>query len=165
MTEVYLALGSNVGDSPALFKQAMSLLAKDVLTDIKQAPIYITKPVGYTDQPNFLNTVISGQTDLAPGELLTRVKQLEHEIGRIKRFHWGPREIDIDIIFYGGLLLETPDLVIPHPRLYERDFVLAPLHDLNPDLLDPSSGQTVSQLLANLQADQTSIIKQVDETS
>ncbi len=165
MTEVYLALGSNVGDSPALFEQAISLLGKDVLKDIKQTTVYVTKPVGYTDQPNFLNTVISGQTDLAPGELLTRVKQLEHEIGRIKRFHWGPREIDIDIIFYGSLILETPDLVIPHPRLYERDFVLAPLHDLNPDLVDPSSGQTISQLLANLQADQTSIIDRVDETS
>jgi 2-amino-4-hydroxy-6-hydroxymethyldihydropteridine diphosphokinase len=165
MTEVYLALGSNVGDSPALFKQAISLLADDVLTDIKQAPVYVTKPVGYTDQANFLNTVISGKTELAPGELLTRLKQLEHEIGRIKRFHWGPREIDIDIIFYGSLVLETPDLVIPHPHLYERDFVLTPLHELCPDLVDPSSGHTISQLLANLQADQTSIIERVDETS
>lgn len=165
MTEVYLALGSNVGDSPALFEQAVKLLGKNVLTNIKQAPHYITKPVGYTDQANFLNTVISGQTELAPGELLTRVKQLEHEIGRIKRFHWGPREIDIDIIFYGSLILETPDLVIPHPRLYERDFVLAPLNDLKPELIDPASGLTISQLLANLQVDQTSIIEQVDETA
>ena len=150
MTEVYLALGSNVGDSRVLIDQAIKLLAVDVLSNLQQAPLYATKPVGYTDQPDFINTVVSGQTDLKPGELLTKVKQIEHQVGRIQRFRWGPREIDIDIILYGDMKLQTPDLTLPHLLFRERSFVLRPLNDLSPGLVDPVTSQTVAELLAAL---------------
>ncbi len=147
---VYLALGSNVGDSHAHIKEAIELLAGGVIEDIKRAPLYTSKAVGYTDQPDFLNTAISGRTELQPLELLRAIKQIERRVGRIQRFRWGPREIDIDIIFYGDTLLDTPDLVIPHPRFAERGFVVQPLVDLEPTLADPQSGQTVAELLARL---------------
>jgi 2-amino-4-hydroxy-6-hydroxymethyldihydropteridine diphosphokinase len=153
METVYLALGSNVGDSLHYLQKAYQLLGDGVLQNPRMAPIYRSKPVGYIDQPDFLNTVVSGQTDLAPGELLTRIKQLEHQIGRIKRFRWGPREVDIDIILYGDLVFETPDLIIPHPSYHERIFVLQPLLDLDPSLVDPASHKPIAKILADLPAD------------
>ncbi|HSX45892.1 MAG TPA: 2-amino-4-hydroxy-6-hydroxymethyldihydropteridine diphosphokinase [Candidatus Saccharimonadia bacterium] len=147
MTEVYLALGSNVGDSGANIAKAVELLSAK-LTNLKMAPLYRSKPAGYTEQPDFLNTAASGQTRLEPQELFEFAKQVEKQVGRIERFRWGPREIDIDIIFYGDRVIKNEKLEIPHPRFAERDFVLQPLADLNPDLKDPRSGQTVSQLLA-----------------
>ena len=150
MSTVYLALGSNVGDSHATIAQAIALLARGAVTDIRCAPLYTSKAVGYTDQPDFLNTALIGQTELPPLELLRALKQIEQRVGRIKRFRWGPREIDIDIIFYDDELLNTAELVIPHPRFAERSFVLQPLVDLDADLVDPLSGQTVAQLLKGL---------------
>lgn len=149
MTEVYLALGANVGDREANLKQAIKLLKKH-LENVQTAPFYNTKAVGYTDQPDFLNTAISGQTEFEPLALLKFVKDIEQEVGRTETFRWGPREIDIDIIFYGDQILETKDFTIPHPRFRERAFVLRPLADLNPDLHDPGSGKTVAQLLDQL---------------
>ncbi len=149
MTEVYLALGSNVGDSRTTIERAIALLGT-ALQQIKQAPVYRSKAVGYTDQPDFLNTAISGQTDLSPEALLAFVKDIEKQLGRIERFRWGPREIDIDIIFYGDLILEIPELAIPHPLFSDRAFVLRPLADLKPELIDPRSKQTVKELLAKL---------------
>lgn len=146
MTTVYLALGSNVGDPAAHIRRAVELLGASV-HDIRQAPVYRSKAVGHTDQADFLNTAVSGQTDLAPPELLAFLKEVEAKVGRTPTFHWGPREIDIDIIFYGGLRLETPELVIPHPAFRGRDFVLRPLCDLDPDLKDPVTGRTVSEML------------------
>ncbi len=157
MTEVYLALGSNVGDSRQYIEQAISSLGT-VITQIKQAPLYLSKAVSYTEQPDFLNTAISGQTSLAPEELLAFIQSVEQQIGRIKRFRWGPREIDIDIIFYGNKILETAQLTIPHPAFRGRDFVLQPLSDLNPDYIDPISQKTISQLLAILKPADYSII-------
>ena len=150
MSTVYLALGSNVGDSHAHVAGAIKLLAGGVVEDIKCAPLYTSKAVGYTDQPDFLNTVITGRTMLAPMELLRAIKQIEQRVGRIQRFRWGPREIDIDIIFYGDTLLDTSELTIPHPRFSERSFVLQPLADLDRTLTDPRSGQTISELLSRL---------------
>jgi 2-amino-4-hydroxy-6-hydroxymethyldihydropteridine diphosphokinase len=161
MTEVYLALGSNVGDAHGHIKQAIDLLTT-ILADSRVAPLYLSKAVGYTDQPDFVNTVITGQTDLKPKALLDRLKEIEQQIGRTPTFRHGPREIDIDIIFYGDLVMDTPRLVIPHPSFRERDFVLQPLYDLNPSLIDPVSGQTVKALLAQISGRQKSLIKQVD---
>lgn len=161
MTPVYLALGSNVGDSAVHIKQAIVLLG-DVISDLQQAPVYISKAVGYTDQPDFLNTAVSGQTSLSPQALLARVKQIEQDVGRTTTFRHGPREIDIDIIFYGQQTLKSRDLTIPHPSFSERDFVLKPLADLDPALTDPVSGRKIADLLAELPEKQRSILRQVD---
>jgi 2-amino-4-hydroxy-6-hydroxymethyldihydropteridine diphosphokinase len=157
MTTVYLGLGSNVGNPRQHIEKAISLLSP-VLSDIKQAPFYLSKAVGYTDQPDFLNTAISGQTELAPEELLAFIKKTEQEIGRVERFHQGPREIDIDIIFYGDLVLKSPELTIPHPAFRDRDFVLQPLCGINPQMTDPVTSQTIAQLLDAVKPGDRSII-------
>jgi 2-amino-4-hydroxy-6-hydroxymethyldihydropteridine diphosphokinase len=163
MTEVHLALGSNVGDSQRFIRDAIEQL-KTVLNNVKHAPLYRSKAVGYTDQADFINTALSGQTDLQPTDLLVKIKNIEQQLGRQERFRWGPREIDIDIIFFGDNALESPELTLPHLAFRERDFVLRPLSDLNPNLVDPVSGQTVSQLLAVLSAGEQSILERVDVT-
>ena len=145
MATVYLALGSNVGVGDQQFDQAIELLQQH-LTDILQAPRYSSKAVGFTDQPDFLNTVIQGQTELSPADLLAFTQTIEEKIGRIKRFRWGPREIDIDIIFYDNQIISEENLAIPHPRFAERDFVLKPLSDITPDFVDPVSQLTASVL-------------------
>lgn len=161
MTLVYLALGSNIGDSAGHIEQAIGLL-KEVLSDLRQAPVYVSKAVGYTDQPDFLNTAVCGKTDLEPPVLLDRLKRIEQEVGRSAGFRWGPREIDIDIILYGGRVLDSRQLVIPHPEFRKRDFVLEPLNDLDPSLVDPVSGQTIQQLLDKIDPANRSIIKRID---
>jgi 2-amino-4-hydroxy-6-hydroxymethyldihydropteridine diphosphokinase len=161
MATVYLALGSNAGDSPAHITQAVKLLGASI-QQIKQAPVYASKAVGYTDQADFLNSALSGQTGLSPAALLKFTTEVERQVGRTASFHWGPREIDIDIIFYDDIVMDTPRLVIPHPQFKARDFVLRPLRDLDPSLTDPVSGQTVAELLAKIDAKHTSLIKQVD---
>jgi 2-amino-4-hydroxy-6-hydroxymethyldihydropteridine diphosphokinase len=161
MATVYLALGSNVGDSKHHIEQAIELLSASV-NNIQHAPVYRSKAVGYTDQANFLNTAICGQTSHSPEELLEFIKTIEQKLGRVKRFQWGPREIDIDIILYDNLKQESKALTLPHPAFRERDFVLQPLKDLNSGLLDPVTGQTVSQLLEKVPPADRSILKQVD---
>jgi 2-amino-4-hydroxy-6-hydroxymethyldihydropteridine diphosphokinase len=160
MTTIYLALGSNVGNLEANVKKAVDLL-RSKLHDLIEAPKYISKAVDYTNQPDFINTAVQAKTDLVPEELLKFIDEVEDKVGRIKRFRWGPREIDIDIIFYGDQVYRSSDLVIPHPRFRERDFVLQPLVDLSSDLIDPMSEQTVKQLLDKLDAQQLSIIRRV----
>lgn len=158
MATIYLALGSNVGDSAKYIEQAIGLLGPAV-NNIRRAPVYRSRAVGYTDQADFLNTAVSGQTSLSPEKLLSFLQSVEQEVGRTETFRWGPREIDIDIIFYDDLLLETPALTLPHPLFRERDFVLRPLADLNSSLVDPVSGQTASQLLGKIRQDARSIIQ------
>lgn len=161
MTEVYLAFGSNVGDSRQNIKKAIELLSVSI-NQIKEAPFYLSKAVGYSDQPDFLNTAIAGQTDLKPEILLAFIKNIERQIGRVERFRFGPREIDIDIILYGEQIIESGELTIPHSSFRDRDFVLQPLYDLNPRLIDPVSKRTVAQLLARIRANQRSITTKVD---
>jgi 2-amino-4-hydroxy-6-hydroxymethyldihydropteridine diphosphokinase len=158
MATVYLGIGSNVGDSRAHVGEAIKLLSAS-LADILSAPLYISKAFGYTDQPDFLNTVVCGTTDLPPLELLHFVKQVEVQVGRIKRFRWGPREIDIDIIFYDDLTMQSDELTIPHASFAKRDFVLRPITDLNPDLVDPLSKKSVANLLASLPANEQAILR------
>lgn len=164
MATVYLALGSNVGDAQAHITQATKQL-QTLLSDTKTAPLYLSKAVGYTDQADFINTVIAGSTDLEPSALLKAIKDIEQEVGRTPTFRNGPREIDIDIIFYDALVMKTDRLTIPHPEFANRDFVLRPLADLNPDLIDPVSDQSVSRLLGQLPTDELSILKLVDADS
>jgi 2-amino-4-hydroxy-6-hydroxymethyldihydropteridine diphosphokinase len=148
MTEVYLALGANVGDRHANIEQAIKLLGEKI-TNLKVAPVIETKAVGYTDQPDFLNTAIRGQTDLEPEELLKFIKSVEQKVGRTETFRWGPREIDIDIIFYGDQTLKIKHLTIPHPEYKNRDFVLRPLLALNPDLKDPVTNEPLVGFLTD----------------
>lgn len=161
MATVYLALGSNVGDSRQYIKQAIEQLGT-VLDGLKQAPLYLSKAVGYTDQADFYNTAVCGTTHLTPEELLKAVKKIEANIGRTPTFRNGPREIDIDIIFYDDLILKTEELTIPHPEFANRDFVLQPLADLNPGWQDPRSGKIMQTLLNQLTPNQHSLMGVVD---
>jgi 2-amino-4-hydroxy-6-hydroxymethyldihydropteridine diphosphokinase len=145
MNEVYLGLGSNVGDRLLNLNKAIELLSEKIQI-LKKSKIYISKAVGYTDQPDFYNMVLYGKTDLSPEELFNFIKDVEKNAGRVYRFHWGPREIDIDILFYNDLVYKSDKLNIPHPRLHERDFVLLPLIELNPKLFHPVLNKRVSDL-------------------
>jgi 2-amino-4-hydroxy-6-hydroxymethyldihydropteridine diphosphokinase len=144
---IYLALGTNLGDRFANLQAAIAALPPTIRV-LNQSPVYETPPWGLTDQPAFLNMVLKGQTALAPVELLKHLKLLETELGRLPTVRWGPRRIDMDILFYDKLVIDIPELTIPHPRLHERAFVLVPLADLEPDLVHPVLGAPIKQLLA-----------------
>ncbi len=149
MPIVFLALGTNLGDRPANLRVALAALPPAV-TVLARSPVYETPPWGVTDQPAFLNMAVKGETTLTPPELLARLKQLEADLGRLPSVRYGPRLIDIDILFYDDLTLATLALTIPHPLLHERAFVLVPLADLEPALIHPGLGKPVRDLLAAL---------------
>jgi 2-amino-4-hydroxy-6-hydroxymethyldihydropteridine diphosphokinase len=144
---VYLALGSNLGDRLANLKQAIVSLTPQLEVKAK-SHVYETPPWGYEDQPKFLNQVIKAKTYLDPEPLLRHLKRLEVALGRKESFPNGPRSIDLDILFYDDQVLDTPSLVIPHPRLQERGFVLLPLMDIDPELIHPVSRKSVRELMA-----------------
>jgi 2-amino-4-hydroxy-6-hydroxymethyldihydropteridine diphosphokinase len=146
---VYIALGTNLGDRLTNLRAALRSLPTAV-TVIDESPVYETPPWGYEDQPAFLNMVVKAETDLEPEPLLTYLKQIEAELGREQNFRWGPRLIDLDILFYDDLVIDTPPLVIPHPRLHERAFVLVPLADIAPGLKHPVLHKKISDLLAEI---------------
>ncbi|MDP9380849.1 MAG: GTP cyclohydrolase MptA [Chloroflexota bacterium] len=146
---VYIGIGSNLGDKQANITEALQQLRSQVSIR-RVASLYDTDPVGYTEQPRFLNTVIEGETELEPHELLTLLKGIERRLGRQQDFRNAPRPIDMDILFHGDALLDAPELTIPHPQLHERAFVLEPLAELAPNLCHPRLGMTVSELLARV---------------
>jgi 2-amino-4-hydroxy-6-hydroxymethyldihydropteridine diphosphokinase len=146
---IYLALGSNLGNRSDNLQAAIAALPPAVRV-LALSPVYETPPWGLTDQPAFLNMALKGETTLAPVELLKYLKLLETKLGRQPAVRWGPRRIDMDILFYADLVLDSPELVLPHPRLHERAFVLAPLADLAPDLVHPVLGKPVRDLLSAL---------------
>jgi 2-amino-4-hydroxy-6-hydroxymethyldihydropteridine diphosphokinase/queuosine biosynthesis protein QueD len=147
---VYLGLGSNMGDRQANLRRALEMLSERVSIDAI-SPVYDTAPVGNTEQPRFLNMVCRGSTTLSPGALLAFVKDIEKRSGRRPGPRNSPRPIDIDILFYSNRVIRTPALVIPHPRLETRAFVLAPLVDIAPGLKHPVSGKTARRLLKGLE--------------
>jgi 2-amino-4-hydroxy-6-hydroxymethyldihydropteridine diphosphokinase len=149
MVNVFIALGTNLGDRAANLSAARQALAPDVQV-LAVSPIYETPPWGVTDQPAFLNQVVHTQTGLAPRRLLDLLKRLESELGRVPGVRYGPRQIDLDILFYGDQTLDEPGLTIPHPRLHERAFVLVPLADLAPNLRHPVTGETVVEMLGKV---------------
>lgn len=144
---IYLALGSNMEDRLANLKQAITALPPQMVVK-KKSRVYETLPWGYEDQPKFLNQVLMGMTYLEPEPLLRHLKRLEIALGRKATFRNGPRLIDIDILFYDDLVLETPDLILPHPRLHERGFVLLPMMDIAPDLVHPVKQKSVREMMA-----------------
>lgn len=146
---VTLALGSNLGDRASNLAQACLEISK-FCTVTKTSSIYETPPWGVTDQPAFLNQVLITSTELSPVELLTAVKNVEVKMGRQATYRYGPRLIDIDILLYGDLMMDTPTLVIPHPRMFERAFVLVPLLEIEPDLVSPVDHQPVNELLKHM---------------
>lgn len=148
--EVYLGLGSNLGDRKAILEKALQLLGQRLQIE-RVSSLYETEPVGYAEQPPFLNAVCRAQTKLGPLQLFSVIKGIEASLGRVPSFPNAPRPIDLDIIFYGDLVMETPELTIPHPRLEERAFVLIPLYELDPGLVHPVSGESIKDLAAGVQ--------------
>jgi 2-amino-4-hydroxy-6-hydroxymethyldihydropteridine diphosphokinase len=152
---VFLSLGTNLGDRLANLAAAREAMPPKVRL-FSTSPIYETSPWGYLSQPSFLNQVIGAETDLLPKQLLLFLKALEIQLGRSPTFRYGPRLIDIDILFYDDLVLKEPGLTIPHPRLMDRAFVLVPLADLVPDLIHPVERKTIRELAEGI--DRTGVI-------
>jgi 2-amino-4-hydroxy-6-hydroxymethyldihydropteridine diphosphokinase len=144
---IYLALGSNLGNRLANLKQAVAALTPQIDVQAKSA-VYETPPWGYEKQPKFLNQVVKAKTYLEPEPLLKHLKRLEIALGRQISFPNGPRSIDLDILFYDDIVLNTDSLTIPHPRLHERAFVLLPLLDIDPDLVHPINKKSVREMAA-----------------
>lgn len=133
---VYLSLGSNQGDSGKNLLGAVRQLALKGLRILKVSGIYKTEPVGMKDQPDFQNLVLLAETELKPLALLEQISEIENIMGRVREIRWGPRTIDIDILFYGDRVIQTPELVVPHPRIKERAFVLTPLKEIDPEMFE-----------------------------
>ena len=143
----YVALGSNLGDREAYLWQALGLLAAHPSLQVqKVSSFYETEPVGYLDQGMFLNAVAQLETDRTPQELLKILQAIENRLGRQRGIRWGPRTIDLDLLLYGNQTIEEPELIIPHPRMLERDFVLVPLAEIAPDLLLPD-GRSLKKII------------------
>lgn len=157
MTTVYLSLGSNVGDRPGNLRAAVTALGQE-MTVTAISSLYATEPVGVADQPAFLNLALAADTDLPPHDLLALVKRIEVEVGRRPTYRWGPRVVDIDIILYDELVLDIPDLVIPHPEMINRAFVLVPLAEIAPHAVHPTLHLPVADLLARVPGRETVLL-------
>ena len=148
---VYIGFGSNIGDRLAHIQNAIHALAEtEGITLQKISSVYQTDPVGYETQAQFLNGVAAIETHLPPLSLLRTLKDIEASVGRQHRIRWGPREIDLDILIYGDMCLQTEQLVIPHPEMHRRRFVLVPLVEVAPALVHPVLKETVQALLERL---------------
>jgi 2-amino-4-hydroxy-6-hydroxymethyldihydropteridine diphosphokinase len=150
VARAYVGLGGNLGDREATLRRAVDLLAAEPCIDVVAvSSLRETEPVGYVDQPRFLNGAVAVETELRPRDLLARLLEIERRLGRTRddgpRF--GPRTIDLDLLLYGDEELDEPDLVVPHPRLAERRFALEPLHELDRELALPD-GRRIADLLA-----------------
>jgi 2-amino-4-hydroxy-6-hydroxymethyldihydropteridine diphosphokinase len=141
VTRAYIALGSNLGDRLAHLQFAVdALAATDRVRVVAVSRVYETAPVGGPEQDAYLNAVVALATDLGPAELLTRAQRIEADAHRVRAGRWGPRTLDVDILLYDDLESSDPVLTLPHPRMWERGFVLAPLRDVAPELVDADQG-------------------------
>ena len=148
---VYLAFGSNMGDRRAYIDEALnSIKAHPHFRNIKVSDCFTTAPYGGVEQEDFLNGVLEAETMMTPGQLLSYLHQLEAQAGRERRVHWGPRTLDLDILFYGKEIVEEEDLQIPHKDLANRDFVLMPMMQLAPFFIHPVTGKTVEEMAEEL---------------
>ena len=148
--KVFIGIGTNLGDRSKNIEEALKNLESDGLKIVKKSPIYETEPYGLTKQPKFLNCVVEANTTLAPQELLKALIEIEKKMGRVRKIHWGPRIIDLDILFYDDLVIDEENLKIPHPDIKNRFFVLKPLLDIAPDFIHPVLKRTIKELLDEL---------------
>jgi 2-amino-4-hydroxy-6-hydroxymethyldihydropteridine diphosphokinase len=147
---VYLGLGSNIGDREANLREALDRLATAGVNIVRRSSLYETEPQDVRDQPWFLNAAIEAKTDLFPLQLLAAIHKIEQAMGRRRVTPKGPRNIDIDILFYGRSVIRTPELETPHARIAERAFVLEPLAEIAPEFRHPGNGKTAREMLASL---------------
>ncbi len=150
MHNVFIAIGTNLGDKEENIRQSIKKMEQNNIHIIKKSNVYKTMPYGYKNQPVFLNCVVQAETMLSPEELLYTLLSIEKQMGRKRKIHWGPRIIDLDIIFYDNLIINSSNLKIPHPDMQNREFVLKPLCDIAPNFVHPVLHKTMKELLKEL---------------
>ena len=153
----YVALGSNLGDKEANLRKALELLEERGVEVVKTSSFICTEPYGVTDQPQFLNGVCEVRTSLEPLELLHTLLDIEQEMGRVRLRHWGERNIDLDLLLYEDVVLDTEELKLPHPDMQNRDFVLLPLAEIAPELGHPILQKSIEEL-SNLYISKRAVI-------
>jgi len=144
---VYIGIGSNLGQREENCRKALRIMEEHGIVIKKMSSFYETEPWGVKNQPWFINMVVEAETDLKPEELLKVLKKIEREMGREETFKWGPRSIDLDILFYNSKVIDTEELKIPHPYITVRNFVLKPLAEIAPHFIHPVIGKTIKELL------------------
>jgi 2-amino-4-hydroxy-6-hydroxymethyldihydropteridine diphosphokinase len=149
MAIIYIGIGSNLGDKEGNCKTAIERLSENGITVKKTSSPYRTKPWGVEDQPDFVNMAVKAETNINPSELLPILKTIEKEMGRQDGVRWGPRLIDLDLLFYDDLVISCDELAIPHPLLHKREFVLLPLAEIAAEFVHPVLKATIKQLAGN----------------
>ncbi|MEO0185736.1 MAG: 2-amino-4-hydroxy-6-hydroxymethyldihydropteridine diphosphokinase [candidate division WOR-3 bacterium] len=153
MERVYLLLGTNLGKLKENLMNAIEELSKNGIKILRKSKIYKTKPWGKTDQPDFLNMAVEVETNLTPEKLLQTIKDIEKKLKREKSKKWGPRIIDIDILFYGNRIVNEPDLKIPHPYFFERNFAIIPMAEIAPDFIPPAHDRSIKEVKAGVKSE------------
>lgn len=157
---IYVALGANLGDRQKTIRKAIARMAEN-FSGVRVASLYETEPWGITDQPDFLNTVVEARARQTPWEVLQELLSIETQLGRTETYTWGPRMIDLDLLLYGQLVLDMPYLKLPHPGISERDFVLQPLIELQPDLEHPVTHKALHAYLTESGDSQQTILRRI----